>query len=377
MKYYLLAIVLILLNLGSSYAQDNGVWTLFQDKDTELIGYKDSRQNIRIPPKFTFAEDREFRNIIAVYENTGNDNYTGYYLLKTGEKVGINNVYLWDNAPDCEREEKIRFRDKNTGFVGFFDKSGKIIVPARYNDATPFRNGMAVVLKNAEKVCQNGEAYSEKNKCEHPTWKGGQTHIIDENNNILVENIKYERNLDWFSLKIMEIKDNDLIRETYQGVNGKYYSIVNFDKEFDQWFKLIFLSAKDSKTLKGISFTDFSFWSDTKSDWIKIKGDELIENNNGLILKQIAAFREKKLQYSIHKSNNYPHPFDSKNHAKYFDSCGNSKDWKYPVFSVHVASKDANGFIELDPKNYFEFLKTENGYKMIRLGIRDTEFKTE
>ena len=360
--------------LNISHAQDNEIWTLFQDEKTELIGYKDSNGNIKIPPKFTFTIDRKFRNIIAVYEQSDENNFTSYYLLKNGTKVGIDSLYLWDNAPDCENEKKIRFRDKKSDKVGFFDNNGKIIITALYNDTSSFRNNMAVVLTNAEKVCLNGEKYSEQNRCEHPMWKGGQTHIINDKNEILVEDFKYERNLDWFSLKIMESRENDPIRESFKGTNKKYYSFINFDKEFAQWFKSKFLTAKDINSLKELFFPNIAFWSDKKSDWIKMEAGSFLTKNMEVLLKQTTAFRKGTLQYSAHKSGINPYIFDSKNYTQYFDSCGNSRGWKNPVFTVVVSHRNKKGVLEFNYKNYFEFLKTDYGYKLIGLGLQNKEF---
>ena len=360
--------------LDTSYAQGPEIWTLFQDEETELIGYKDSNQNIKINPKFTFAMDRQFKNIIAVYEQIDKNNYESYYLLKNGKKVGIDSLYLWDNAPDCENEGKIRFRNKDNDKVGFFDKDGEIIIPALYNDTSAFRNNMAVVLVNAEKICHNGEKYSEQNKCELPLWKGGQTHIINDKNEIIVEDFKYERNLDWFSLEIMETHENDLIRETFKGTNGKYYSFVNFEKEFNQWFKSNFLITQDISSLKDICFTKITFWSVSKSEWIKMETNSFLEKNKEILLQQINAFYEGTLQYSARKGDLNPYIFDSENYSKYFDSCGNSRKWHNPVFTVVASHRDKKGILNLDYKKYFEFLKTDNGYKLISLGVKDKEF---
>ncbi len=374
-KIALIIFILTGFHLDISYAKDPEIWTLFLDKQTELIGYKDSNKNIKINPKFTFAMDRQFKNIIAVYEQIDKNHYESYYLLKNGKKVGIDSLYLWDNAPDCENEGKIRFRDKTIDKVGFFDKNGEKIVPALYNDASPFRNNMAVVLENAEKTCLNGEKYSDQNKCEHPMWIGGQTHIINDKNEILVKNFKYGRNLDWFSLKIMGAEKKDLIRETFKGTNGKYYSFINFEKEFNQWFKSKFLTAQNINSIEDICFTNITFWSESKSEWIKIEAASFLIKNKEVLLRQINAFYKGTLQYSARKGDLNPYIFDSENYARYFDSCGNSRKWHNPVFTIIASHRDKKGILNLDYKNYFEFLKADSGYKLISLGVKDKELK--
>jgi hypothetical protein len=366
---------MIFFNLSISHAQDTEIWTSFRDKKTDLIGYKDSNQKIKIEPKFIFTIAKQFKNIIAVMEQIDKKTHESYYLLKNGEKIGIDSIYIWDNTPDCESEEKIRFRDKATDKVGFFDKEGKIIIPAIYNEALPFRNNMAVALKNAERVCWSGEKYSDKNKCEHWSWKGGETFLINDKNEILIENFNYDRNLDWFSLKIMDEEKNELNRESFKGTNEKYYSFVNFEKEFKHWFKSVFLLSTNQSSLAKNCFTEIAFWSNDKSDWIKNKTGNCLTKNKAMLIQQINDFRLGNVEYSIRKDALNPYIFNSEKYSKYYDSCGNSKEWQNPVFTALVSNRDEKGILELDYKNYFEFLKTEDGYKLISLGLKDKKLK--
>ncbi|MCD4744424.1 MAG: WG repeat-containing protein [Desulfobacteraceae bacterium] len=280
---------------------------------------------------------------------------------------------MWDNAPDCEHEEKIRFRDKTTDKVGFFDKNGHKIIPALYSDALPFRNNMAVVLENAERVCWGGEKYSDKKKCEHWSWKGGQTHLINEDNEILIENFKYERNLDWFSLKIMGTKGNELIRDSFKGTNGKYYSFINFEKEFKHWFESNFLISTNINALRDNCFSEITFWSNRKSDWIKKDINDFLAKNKKVLLQQMNDFRQGILSYSIQRYPIEPFIWRNAQNKQYFDLCENYKHWQNPVFDVVVSYRNKKGILELDAKNHFLFLKTDDGYKLISLGLKGEE----
>ncbi len=375
MEYRFLIVILIFFNFNTSYAKDNEIWTSFRDNKTDLIGYKDANQEIKIEPKFIFTIAKKFNNIIAVMEQIDKNTHESYYLLKNGEKIGKDNIYIWDNTPDCESEEKIRFRDKLTDKVGFFDKNGKIAIPAIYNEALPFRNNMAVALKNAQKVCWNGKEYSDQNKCEHWSWKGGETYLINNKNEILIENFKYERNLDWFSLKIEETQKEELNREFFKGTNGKFYSFVNFEKEFKDWFESIFLLSINQKSLLKNCYTEIAFWSNKKSDWIKSKSNVFLKKNKKIVIQQINDFRLGNVEYSIRKDSLNPYIFDNEKHSEYFDSCGNAKKWQSPVFTALVSHRNEKGILELDYKNYFEFLKTKNGYKLISIGLKDKGLK--
>ena len=379
MRYRFLIAIMIFFSLGISYAQDNDIWTSFRDKETDLIGYKDSDQKIKIEPRFIFTIAKRFKNIIAVMEQVDKTTHESYYLLKNGEKVGIDNIYIWDNTPDCESEEKIRFRDKVTDKVGFFDKDGQIAIPAIYNEALPFRNNMTVALKNAERVCWNGKKYSDQNKCEHWSWKNGEIYLINDKNEILIENFNYERNLDWFSLKIMETQEDDqknqLYRESFKGTNGKYYSFVNFEKEFKNWFETIFLLSTNLSSLTKNCHTEVAFWANDKSDWVKSDAGSFLAKNKKILIQQINDFRLGNMEYSVRKDSLTPYVFSSEQYSTYYDSCGNYKEWQNPVFTALVSHRNEKGILELDYKNYFAFLRTKDGYKLVSLGLKDKGLK--
>jgi hypothetical protein len=219
-------------------SQKTGPWTLFYDEKSELHGYRDAGGDIQIPPKFIMAGGHEFHNIVAVVEQTGEERFLDYYLTKTGEKVGIGSVYLWDNSPDCESEGKIRFRDAETDKVGFFDGRGRVVIPAAYSDARPFRNDLAVVLKDAQKVCPDNTPWSAENgACEHWRWQGGRVLLIDPRNRVVIENFPHAGGLDWFSLRFFKTADPDPLRDVFKATDGRYWSFVNFEKEFARWFE--------------------------------------------------------------------------------------------------------------------------------------------
>ncbi len=109
-------------------AQENTLWYRFDDNKTDLIGFKDANQNIKIKPKFLpFVRANQFDKIIAVAESRG-DSDAYYYLTKTGKTVGIDKLHFFDNGVDCESEGFIRFRDHKIDKVGLFDGDGSIAI---------------------------------------------------------------------------------------------------------------------------------------------------------------------------------------------------------------------------------------------------------
>ncbi len=358
MKFQIFLLLSFLL-FDVSYA-DN-VWYSFRNKKNELIGFKDSKNKVKIKPKFIFTPAKEFHNIIAVIEDTGNNKFKSYFLLKNGIKVGLNSHYIWDNSPDCESDGTIRFRNKKKG-VGFFDRKGKVLIPAIYSDATPFRNGMAIVLKNAKKMCFNGKPYSLKNRCEHWKWEGGKTYLIDKQNKILVENFWYVTDLNWLSVKISDKLMKDRIWDSFLGTDGKYYSFINYEKEFNIWIES-FLKSTDIKSLNDRSISELSVWSKKNSEWLYLKTEPFLKKHNSLIIQNLDLF--KKGKYQILKDSLNPYILDSKHYSKHFDSCGNSLNWKYPVYTV---------LFQNEYKNSFDFLRTDKGYKLISLNLEGIKY---
>ena len=145
------------------FGQEKNLWYPFFLENSNTMGFKDKEGKVMIEPKF-FAplSTGNFNNIYAVNEIDGDE----YYLLKNGKKIGIDSVYYFDTEAAYEREEKIRFRDKKTDRVGFFDKKGIVIIPAIYNEAENFYNDLAIVYKDGKRWCYDNNSEERKN-CEH------------------------------------------------------------------------------------------------------------------------------------------------------------------------------------------------------------------
>lgn len=265
--------------------EEEDLWTSYWEEDTKLIGFKDSKGNIKIPSKFvgggTIAH--KFKNIMAVVEQMNDHLYDQYYLLKDGRQVGRDSIFLWDNTPDCESEGKIRFHVEKTDKIGFFGKNGEIVIPAVYNYALPFRNGLTVAIKGAEKICWDGTPYRQNNSCEHWRWKGGDNVLINEANETLIKGFDYTRSLDLSTIKISEKPFESSSREFFKGTNGKYYSFVNMKRDFQNWFDAVFLNPDN---LLESSFQEITFWSEDKKDRISVPKKEFLERNKAILIKK-------------------------------------------------------------------------------------------
>ena len=126
-------ITLLLLSISLlAFGQQKDTWIAIWNQDSTLIGFKDSKGNIKIEPKFTsvltWAE--KFNDTVAVREEGKERRY--YHLTKNGIIVGCDSIYIFDNSFDCESEGFIRFRVKRTDKMGLFDRKRKIVIPVNF-----------------------------------------------------------------------------------------------------------------------------------------------------------------------------------------------------------------------------------------------------
>lgn len=316
------------------FGQTKDIWVRFYDTTTELTGYKDLKGNIKIPAKFkNFTRADTFYNIIAVAEKIDNT-YKNYYLLKNGKKVGQDSVFMFDFTYDCESEEKILFKNNKNDRVGFFDKNGVAIIPAIYNAASPFRNGLAIALKNAKRQCW-GENEDTLN-CEHLSWFSGQTVLINDKNEILVDSLKVDfRNINWYSLKINYPNIDTSIWISIQGNNGNIYSFANYEKEFTKWFNsrfMIALKTPTSREFRELLFPKITFWSN-KNGWTNLSNDKFFKSfPSAVTIEKFQETNIKKLSISSEDLNSLI--FEDKLYAEFYNACGSHNKEKFPLFEV-------------------------------------------
>ena len=360
-------ITYFLLLIGQlTFAQNNEVWVSFWDEESDLMGFKNSKGEIMIEPKFMgFTVARSFDNIIAVMEEN-NGKYETYYLTKSGKKVGNDSLHINDNGADCESEGFIRFRDKKTDKVGMFDKNGNVVIPAKYDALSRTHNGLIWALKGAEK--KNWDKHKESG-CNHYSWKGGQEVLIDTTNNLLIKNFKYENSLNFFTLEKTKEPFSDITRKSFLAVDGSYYSFVEFEKEFRQWVTKELLDSITPEKL--IAFSHNTITWESESGWKKTNKDKLIADNFTILKKGLLEILQPETDFFISKNGVNPFMYESEDFDKYYNNCGESKDWIYPTLSIIVNHKDKNDFTQ----NHYEFLKTDEGYKLISVVIRDKKMK--
>jgi hypothetical protein len=348
----------------SLFGQNDNVWTSFWNTDTTLIGYKDKNGAIKIEPRFeSFSPARKFEKIIAVVENV-EGKWSSYYLTKAGNIVGKDSLYFFDNTPDCESEGFIRFRDRKTDKAGMFDRNGNIVVPTEYNDLTRVRNGMIMAIKGAEREYLD-------NYREHWKWVGGQEMLIDTLNNILIDNFTYDNYyLNFFSIEKTQNPHFDTRRNSFLAKDGNYYSFIDFEKDFEQWLTNNLFSNLTAETLINASY-DTIICSSAKKHWTKSNRQQFVNDNFEVLKSGLLEILKPNCNYSILINGLNSYMYEGVEFEKYFNGCGEGKEWIYPVMELYISYKNKKNFTQ----NCYHFLRTDNGYKLISATIRNGKIK--
>ena len=340
------------------FAQSNDTWTAFWSKDSTLIGYKDKNGVIKIEPKFQsgFTNASKFDNIIAVSEQVDQD-WKLYYLTKSGRIIGRDSLHIFDNGSDCESEGFIRFRDPKTGKVGMFNRNGDIAIPSEYDEMTRVRNGLTIALKGAKKKLWEGG--------EHYSWVGGKEILIDTANNVLIDSFKYSGSINFFTLLISTQPNSDTLRQNFKTIDGKFFSFVDFDKEFNAWLKKVLLDNFTKEHLVNATYKEVTYWKESIG-WTTETKNGFINRNYELIKTKLLQLNSKDCDYSVFDEGLNPYIYQSDEYKNFFNNCGEPKDWIYPVKNIAISYKADKNLLQ----DNIEFLRTDKGYRLIALTIR-------
>lgn len=357
----IICIGILILSGCAIHAQTDGSWAAYRDERSDLIGYKDQDGHVRIEARYTdFAVAGKFDKIIAVREERDGQAEV-YYLTKSGRKVQKNNIYYFDNGPDCESEGFIRFRDVKTDKVGMLNGEGEIVIPAQYDDLSNVRNGLVAALKGAVKKYVGDEKQS---GCNHFSWEGGETYLIDTNNRIIVAGFQYDSDLNFFSLKAGEKPFTKSNRKNFTGIDGRYYSFVDYKKEFLEWLDSALLNEISPDTLIKNTYHKIYFWKEPEG-WVSETARAFMNRNYGLIKDKLMGLKNHGSDYFISVDGLNPFIYASGEFDVYYNNCREPKDWQYPVMSVIIQHRTRN-----DDQDVLEFLRTDDGYKLISMTVR-------
>lgn len=298
----------ILISYSTLLFSNENSWIPFWNESNTLMGFKDSKGNIKIEPRFMgLATPGTFDNIIVVTEKKG-ENYISYYLTKSGKKI-YKDIYVYDNGPDVESEGFIRFKDKEKDAVGMLDKDGNVVIPPEYNDLLQVQNGFVVALKGAKKV------YWDKHKesgCNHYSWIDGTEYLIDTRNKILVDNFKYESTYNFFTVKKQTSPDKNPDRINFEAVDGQYVSILDFRKEFENFINNVLLTDLSLEKILSYSPINMSY-RNKNSETVVTSKYNLIGNNYEILKNRLLELTNEDTNYHISYLNFNPLLFDELN----------------------------------------------------------------
>lgn len=377
MKPIIFIFVALVLSEFSFGQTKQHAWVRFLDTTSDLYGYKDLSGKVRISPGFAILAPADtFYQIIAVGELQGK-NYSTYYLLKDGRKIARDSVYVFDFSFDCESEGKIIFEDRKKDRVGFLNSDGEVIIPAMYNWVSSFHNGLALALRNAKRGCLYSTA--DTADCEHLIWRDGEMILINERNEILAEHPDVDfSNINWYSMIVNQPSVDTGIYMSIKGTDGLTYSFIDYKKEFEQWLNHTFIPAlKDENKLQDMLFKEVTFRSQNKG-WSDLNKKEFLKKFPEVLTRKLFEPEERKTVVVAQLDLNM-FIFTKNIYNKYFNACGAFNRYRYPSFEVLItyyrekqkplSQKKVKDFKygKIDHQEYVQFLRTDNGYKLLSL----------
>lgn len=175
--------------------------------------------------------------------------------------------------------------------------------------------------------------------------------------------------MNFFTLEKTTTIHSDTIRKSFLAKDGTYYSFVEFENEFRQWITKELLNNLTVERLVSISY-DTITWESTNG-WGKTNKQKLITDNFTILKNGLLEILQPKTDYFVSSDGLNPFMYEGAEFEKYYNNCGESKDWIYPTMSIIISHKGKKDFTQ----NHYEFLKTDNGYKLISLTIRNEKMK--
>lgn len=122
---------------------DPSTLTLVGFESDGKFGYKDTAGNIIIPAHYEFIYEFDTCLVTGVLDSNG-----WSIINKKGEIVFT--PMIFDNGPDYFEEGVARFLENSK--VGFFSSRGEKVIPAKYDFATPFKDGLSSVCIGCAQV---------------------------------------------------------------------------------------------------------------------------------------------------------------------------------------------------------------------------------
>ena len=330
----------------SSILSAKDTWFSFEDKQKEIVGYKDANGKVMITPQFKNYRvyQRKFDDILLV---------DSYYLLKAGRKFGEGKAYYTSEGMGaCESEGYILFREGTyfDGLVGVFDKNANIAIPAEYNYLSNVHSNLLYGKRGAKSV---------KVDSEHRMFKGGTVYLLNTKNELLIKDFKPNVMLDYRSMKISKEPNTDKMRDNFLGINAKYYSFVNYKKEFNNWFLNTFLTHINKEKIASHLYNTIFY--DNNNNRKDISKEKFLSRYYKHFTHTLKRINDTSTKWKIDNGSFY-YTIGKHHDSEYiYDNCGDEIEEKYPLFDVTI-NHMVNG---KEHQDIISFLRTKNGYKMV------------
>lgn len=164
---------------------------VFADGDMRS-GYRAPDGTVVIAPAFEHALPFNEHGVAAVHQDR-----VWWWIDARGER--LLRAYTYDNGPDYLSEGLARFVGDDSK-VGYADAAASVKIPARFDFATPFTDGLAA-------FCQGCASHEDHG---HTTMRGGQWGLIAPDGEVVVA-AEHDRIASWTASDFKTERDGELV----------------------------------------------------------------------------------------------------------------------------------------------------------------------
>jgi hypothetical protein len=156
-----------------------------------------------------------------------------------------------------------------------------------------------------------------------------------------------------------------------KGVNGKYYAFINYEKEFKKWFYRSYISKVNTNDLLKACFDEVyiqaNFKDTTERHYTKTA---FVKQYGQLLSQKISTIGQPGTETVIMPEALNSFIYTDKNYKQFYTDCGDHNREKYPQFDV--VTTHLNGRKQADYQESLSFIRTNTGYKLIGIYVRDS-----
>ena len=179
--------------------------------------------------------------------------------------------------------------------------------------------------------------------------------------------MEYDGQLDFYSLEINDNPEAEQNGACFKGTNNKYYHFTDNKKDFTIWLKDLTARLTQQNLIES-SMDTIVYW---KSGWTRIPKEEFIDSNYETLVGLLKSIENSVSDNSISIDGLNSFMYTGNEYDKYFNNCGEPRYGKYPVMNLIINHKNETDLIQ----DHFDFLKTDEGYRLVNVTIRSEKIK--